>query len=69
MQGPKAEREQEPLLKSPQDSHFTRAAVPPQADPLSNKWDGGLLACCGSCDLPGWATCGITYVAPCLAFG
>jgi hypothetical protein len=63
--------EEEPLLKPQKTEEFTKevpVAMPVQ-EQLPRKWDGGLLACCGSFDLPGWATFGLVHTCPCVAVG
>ncbi|EIE20446.1 hypothetical protein COCSUDRAFT_54324 [Coccomyxa subellipsoidea C-169] len=67
--GEKRDKEQEPLLSPRAAQAFTKDTPVAVCSEAPKKWDGGILNCCGSCDLPGCATFGLVQTCPCFAWG
>ena len=67
--GEKLVHEQEPLLNPKAAQVFSKDVPVAVCNDAPKEWDGGLLNCCGSCDLPGCATFGLVHSCPCFAWG
>lgn len=67
--GEKRDKEQEPLLSPKAAQAFTKDTPVAVCSEAPKEWDGGILNCCGSCDLPGCATFGLVQTCPCFAWG
>ena len=67
--GEKRDNEQEPLLNPKAAQAFTKHSPVAVCSEAPKQWDGGLLNCCGTCDLPGCATFGLVQTCPCFAWG
>jgi len=67
--GEKQNQEQEPLLSPKATQVLSKDAPVAVSSEAPKKWEGGLLNCCGSFDLPGCATFGLVHTCPCFAVG